>query len=606
MNQPYFESDMAIQKQTPQFANGIRWRLGDILPAHSGKLFTSITEQLEAMLVGFESARSELKDGISPARFLELLQDYEQIIRVRSRLGGYAYLYFSEDTRLQDARIFKARIEEVDTDAANRTLFFDLWWKALPAEASKELADASGGFAYFLERLQKTKQYALSEPVEQAINLKDSTGRSTLLQLFHQVVDSFAYELTIREETRKYTEEELRDLFYSQDRAMRRTAYVKVMRRRWESRDVLGEIYQALVRDWRNEGIKLRKYASPISIRNVGNDVPDAAVDTLLNVCVENMAVFQRFFRLKAKLLSISDFSRYDIYAPILREKEKTYTWDEATRMVLGTFESFHPEFSAMAKNLLVQSHIDAEPRAGKMGGAYCMSVTPETTPYVLLSYNGRARSVATLAHELGHAVHGQLSGRRNNTLTFEAPLPLAETASVFGELLLTDKLMTEADEQTSRSLLLSMLDDSYATIGRQSSFVLFEREAHEQISKGIGVDDLCKVYFENLRTQFGSSMALDEDFRSEWLGIPHLFQSPFYCYAYAWGNLLVLALYKQFKKEGARTFAPRYMKLLSYGGSASPERILSEAGFDVRSRAFWQSGFDELSSSVSKLESLT
>jgi oligoendopeptidase F len=274
-------------------------------------------------------------------------------------------------------------------------------------------------------------------------------------------------------------------------------------------------------------------------------------------------------------------------------------------KLVLETFNSFDQKFASMASNLIYQSHVDAEPREGKLGGAYCMSITPGITPYVLLSYTGTPRSVATLAHELGHAIHDQLSAKRNNHLTFEAPLPLAETASVFGEQLLTDRMLLEADETTRKSLLVDMMNDSYATIIRQAFFVMFELEAHESIANGANTDGLENKYLENLRSQFGDSMEIPGEFGYEWLSIPHIYQTPFYCYAYAWGNLLVLSLYRQFKKEGAKSFVPRYMNLLAYGGSESPERILSESGFDIRSEKFWQSGFDELSSTVSELERL-
>jgi len=222
-----------------------------------------------------------------------------------------------------------------------------------------------------------------------------------------------------------------------------------------------------------------------------------------------------------------------------------------------------------------------------------------------LISYTGNPRSVATLAHELGHSVHAQLSGAVNNQLTFEAPLPLAETASVFGELLLTDRLLAESNDATRKSLLLEMINDAYGTILRQSFFVLFEREAHDAIPAGMNIDEISDLYLKNLKTQFGDSLKVPEEFRNEWLLIPHIFQTPFYCYSYAWGNLLVMALYKQYREEGAKSFAPRYMKILSYGGSEAPERILNEAGFDIHSRAFWQSGFDELERSLRELEGL-
>ena len=586
--------------------NKRRWNLGDVLPARSGRLFqVEVVERLESMLVEFERIRHELSDGITLNRFLTILHEYEEILRLRSRLGSYAYLFFSEDTGSQEARSFKSRVEEIDADASNRTLFFELWWKSLSEEKSDELVSKSGPYEYFLTRLIQTKPYTLSEPVEQAINLKDVTGRTTLLQIYHQIRDSFTYDLKIGEKTETLTEERLRDLFHSPSRNERIVSYKSMLGKFQASSDVLGEIYKALARDWRNEGIKLRKYKSPISIRNVSNDVPDEAVDALLDSCKENAVLFQRFFKAKSNLLQLPDYSRFDIYAPMPDVQERTYSWEEGLKLVFSTFEAFDGDFAALAKNVYEKNHFDWNVRGGKLGGAYCMSITPELTPYILLSYTGKPRSVATLAHELGHAIHAQLSGRRNNHLTFEAPLPLAETASVFGELLLTEKLLENSTKEQKRSLLLEMVNDAYATILRQSYFVLFERDAHRLSTEGATVNELSDLYLSNLKSQFADSAIVQEEFRYEWLSIPHIYQSPFYCYAYAWGNLLVLALYKQFRMEGIRSFAPRYLKLLSYGGSESPEKILNEAGFDIRARSFWQSGFDELKRIIDDLEQL-
>ena len=305
------------------------------------------------------------------------------------------------------------------------TLFFELWWKSLDARKSEELISKSGSYSYYLRRLIQTKPYTLSEQVEQAINLKDVTGRNALLQIYHQIRDTFTYDIPLETGTKKLPEEQVRDLFYSTKASDRKAAYQGMLARFEQNRDVLGEIYKMLVRDWRNEGIKLRKYASPISIRNIANDVPNEAVNAVLSICKANAPLFQRFFRLKAKVLGLKDFSRTDVYAPLPVGTEKKYSWNDGTKLVLDTFESFDLRFASMASNLFSQAHIDAEPREGKIGGAYCMSVTPEITPYVLLSYTGTPRSVATLAHELGHAIHDQFSAQRNNQLTFEAPLPL-------------------------------------------------------------------------------------------------------------------------------------------------------------------------------------
>ncbi|MCD6290540.1 MAG: oligoendopeptidase F, partial [Anaerolineae bacterium] len=225
-------------------------------------------------------------------------------------------------------------------------------------------------------------------------------------------------------------------------------------------------------------------------------------------------------------------------------------------------------------------------------------------TPYVLLNYTGKARDVAIMAHELGHAIHSSLAGH-HSVLTFHPSLPLAETASVFGEMLLTDRLLQEEkDAAVRRDLLAAALDDAYATVMRQAYFALFEREAHDLVGQGRTTDELCERYLDNLREQFGDAVEISDEFRWEWVSIPHIYHTPFYVYAYSFGQLLVLALYQRYKEEGD-AFKPAYIKILSYGGSESPQRVLSEAGIDITSSAFWQGGFDVISSMIDELEAM-
>jgi oligoendopeptidase F len=364
-------------------------------------------------------------------------------------------------------------------------------------------------------------------------------------------------------------------------------------------------MYQTRLRDWHNENIDMRKFNKPIAARNLSNDIPDEAVDALLDVARKNVNIFQRYFRLKAKYIGIPSgkLRRYDIYAPVARAK-KTYTFDEAVKMVLDAFNAFEPKVADLAKRVFDESHIDSEIRKGKAGGAFCWSVVPEMTPWVLVNYQGTGREVATLAHELGHAIHAMLASH-HNTFTFHSSLPLAETASTFAEMVLIDKLLTEEkDESVRRDILFKQMDDAYATIMRQSFFALFEKQAHEMVQKNASADDLAAAYLENLKEQFGDALELSDEFKWEWVGIPHIYHTPFYVYAYAFGQLLVLSLYQQFKAEG-ESFKPKYLKILSAGGSEAPEKILSQAGINIRDPKFWQGGFDVLEKLVSELEKL-
>jgi oligoendopeptidase F len=402
---------------------------------------------------------------------------------------------------------------------------------------------------------------------------------------------------------KEMTASELFSYRYSTDPKVRAESYQAQFKVYSHDGPILGQMYQTRVRDWHNENVNLRKFKSPIAVRNLSNDVPDEAVDALLDVAKKNVGIFQRYFKMKAKYIGMKKIRRYDIYAPLARSK-KTYTWDEAVNMVLDSFQAFEPKIAELAKRVFDQNRIDSEIRKGKNGGAFCWGYLPEETPYVLINYQGTGREVATLAHELGHAIHAMLASH-HSTFTFHSSLPLAETASTFAEMVLIDKLLAEEkDESVRRDILFKQMDDSYATIMRQSYFAIFEKEAHDLVMKNASVDDLCKAYLDSLKQHFGDSLELSDEFKWEWVGIPHIYHTPFYVYAYAFGQLLVLALYQQFKAEG-ESFKPKYLKILSAGGSESPEKILKEAGINIRDPKFWQGGFDVLEKLVSELEKL-
>jgi oligoendopeptidase F len=291
------------------------------------------------------------------------------------------------------------------------------------------------------------------------------------------------------------------------------------------------------------------------------------------------------------------------VYAPVAKS-DKQYPFDQAVHTVLDSFYQFAPRVSELARQVFSENHVDSEVRKGKRGGAFCASTIPALTPWVLLNYQGRSEDIATMAHELGHAIHSMLASS-HSVYTFHSSLPLAETASTFGEMMLVDRLLAEeSDPAVRRDMLFKQMDDSYATIGRQAFFALFERQAHDLTANGASVDELAAAYMENLKTQFGDSVEISDEFRWEWVSIPHIYQVPFYVYAYTFGQLLVLALYQQFKREG-ESFKPRYLKILSTGGSQAPVKILADAGIDIYQDSFWQGGFDVLANLVKQLEEL-
>jgi len=579
------------------------WSLDALYPSHDGPEIQAAFKELEAQTAEFEKKRSQLSAKTSQSELRSIIQALESIYRIGYRVASYAELWFSADTQNQSALGMVMRTEQLISEINNRTLFFSLWWKDLPDETAKPLMEGIGDYRYWLEEMRHFKPHTLSEPEEKIINTKNVTGVSALNTLYEALTNRYVFKVEVEGEVKELTRGELMSLVRTPDPDLRARAYQELYRVYGDDAPILGQMYQTIVRDWRNEEVTLRKHKTPLSARNLANDLPDEVIETLLETCRLNTGVFERFFKLKAKLLGMDKLRRYDIYAPVAKA-EKPYSYEKAAAKVLESFSKFDPRFAQLAERVFAEDHLDSEVRKGKTGGAFCSTVNPDITPWVLLNYQGKADDVATMAHELGHAIHSMLA-EQHSLFTQHANLPLAETASTFGEMMLVDQLLAEeSDSSVRRDLLFRQVDDAYATIQRQAFFAMFEKKAHQMVIDGASVDEISEAYMENLKTQFGDAVEVAEEFKYEWVSIPHIYQVPFYVYAYAFGQLLVLALYKRFKAEG-EAFKPRYIRLLSAGGSEAPMNLLDEAGVDVRQAAFWQGGFDVLSEMVDKLEKL-
>ncbi|TAK12668.1 MAG: M3 family oligoendopeptidase [Anaerolineae bacterium] len=580
-----------------------RWDLKDLYPGPATPELEAGFKELEARVAKFEGLREKLSADMDFEEFMDALEHQEASQRIANRIQQYAGLYFSEDTQNQTAQTMQAKVDQFMATMENRTLFFSLWWKSLDDKAAERLAKDSGEFKYFLHQIRTLKPYTLTEPEEKILNIKNVTGRSALQTLYSMITDRYVFRVTVDGEVKELTRGQLMSLVQGPNPDIRAAAYQELYKVYGNDGPILGQMYQTLVRDYHNENLDLRGFQSPIAVRNLGNDIPDDVVETLLNVAQKNAGVFQRFFKLKAKWLKVKKLRRYDIYAPV-SASDKKYDWTEAVQMTMDSFKGFAPKVEELARRVFDENHIDSEVRKGKRGGAFCSSGDPAVTPFVLVNYDGTARDVSTLAHELGHAIHAMLA-EHHNVFTFHSTLPLAETASTFAEMVLVDYMLShETDESVKRDILFAQVDDNYATIMRQIFFAIFERSAHQKVQEGASVDELSAAYMENLKTQFGDSLEIGEEFKWEWVSIPHIFYYPFYVYAYAFGQLLVLALYQQFKKEG-QSFVPRFLEVLSSGGSKPPVEILDAAGIDIRKAEFWQGGFDVLAGMVAELEAL-
>ena len=580
------------------------WSLADLYTGFDDPRYEATFDEIRKGAEDFQAYREQLSPEISEDLFMSIITMYEHFYRLMTRLNGFAQLAFASDTQDQKAQAEVARVDQFQAEISNQTLFFNLWWKSLDDENAERLLAATGDYHYWLVTLRNFKDFTLSEPEEKVINIKDVTGVNALNMLYDSITNRYAFKIEMDGEEKELTRGELTALVREPDPDIRAKAYQTLFDVYEGDAPILGQIYQTIVRDWRNENMNLRGFDSPISVRNLVNDIPDEIVETLLDVTRQNTEHFHRFFRLKAERIGMDKLRRYDIYAPV-EKADKKYDFSDAAEIVMESFLEFEPRFADMAKQIFDRGHVDSEIRKGKMSGAFCATITPDLTPWVLLNYQGRPDDVATMAHELGHGIHS-LMAQEHTAFTQHACLPLAETASTFGEMMLVDKLLAhETNEAVRRDLLFRQMDDAFATILRQNYFSMFEKTAHEMIAKGAQVNDLAEAYIENLHDQFGDSVDIPEEFRWEWVMIPHFYGVPFYVYAYAFGQLLVLALYKQYQVEGD-AFKPRYLQILEAGGSIAPVKLLQNAGIDVTTADFWQGGYDMIGDMVSALEKLT
>lgn len=586
-----------------QTVSPTRWSLADLLAdPYEASLEVALAE-LEAKVAAFEIARERLTPDIAQADFLELMRLNEEMAALSNRIGAYAQLWFYSDTKDQAALNLRDRVDKALTDMENRTLFFGLWLKDISDEAFERLTPEGSEFRYYADTARRFKPYALGEAEEQIVNLKDTDGIEALIGIYDMITNAFEFTLEIDGETKTLTRDELNAYYRHSSPELRAAAFRELYRVYAQNAPVLAQVYNHRVRDWQSEMVTLRKFKSPIAARNFMNDIPDDVVEILLDVCRRNAGVYQRYFRLKAQWLGVDRLRRYDIYAP-LSKSDKTYDFGYAIDLVMETFDGFSPLVGALARRVFETNHIDAQVRPGKRGGAFCYTVLPQLAPWVHVNYAGKASDIATLAHELGHAIHNQLAAD-HSILTYHPSLPLAETASVFSEMMLTDRLLREEpDPAVRRDLLAAAVDDAYATVHRQAYISIFERRAHDMINSGASVDEVRAFCMANQHEQFGDSLDVSDEFQWEWITIPHSYHTPFYTYAYSFGQLLVLSLYQQYRVEG-EAFIPRYLKLLSYGGSEEPMKVLREAGIEPASPEFWQGGYNVISAMIDELEGL-
>lgn len=580
-------------------ARGVRWDLGEL---YDGPADPAIDRDLSAARVSAAAFVTTWRGRLAAMTASDLrraLGEYEQLQELAQRPGFYAALLTAADTQDSGALALEQRTAEAHTELRAQLVFFELELLALDDATAHALVadDVLAPYVHFLTQLRRFKPHVLSEPEERALARKDLSGRTAFVQLYDELAGSLHFRIGDDE----LTEGEVLALLHHPDRERRRQALTALLAPYAEERLPLTAILNALLLDHRVD-CEMRGHADVTNPTHLANEIAPEVVATMMDAVERHTPVIQRFLRLKAKLLGVPRLGIADVYAP-LDAASPSVPWSEGQAIVLEAFARFDPQLATLASELLERAHVDAEVRPRKRAGAFCAALGPSQTPYVLSTYTETGRDVATLAHELGHAVHYSLA-RGQTFLHYEPPLVLAETASVFAEMLVTDHLLaTTTDPNARRRLLVETLDEMYGTVFRQHALTRFEMAAHAaRRAHRLDHDELCDLWMAEQARLLGDSVEIDPVYRTGWSYIPHFIHSRFYCYSYAFGELLTLALFQRYKDEGA-AFVPAYLELLKAGGSAAPGELATRLGFDLTSAAFWDRGCAAITRMVDELE---
>ena len=539
---------------------------------------------------------------LTPEQTLAMLQEYEAIYELVAKVGSYAYLFWSANTTDPARGALMQRATERESRLSQELVFVDLEWANAPDDVAQKLIESPvlAHYRHYLEKARLYRPHVLSEPEERILSEKSVTGRSAWERYFGETLSRSTFEL----DGEKLPREKVLSKLHEPDRELRKRASASVTAGLRDMSHTTTFVFNNLLADKASDD-RLRHYESWISARNLSNEVDGPMVEALVQAVTGRYDIVARYYRLKRRLLGLDELFEYDRYAP-LPAAQHFYTWDESRGIVLDAYRAFHPRMAEIAGWFFEKHWIDAAIRPGKIGGAYSAGTVPSVHPYVLANYEGNPRDVMTIAHELGHGVHQTLS-RKQGMLLMHTPLTMAETASVFGEMLVFQDLMRrESDPQVRLSMLTSKLEDSFATVFRQISMNRFEDAIHgaRRTEGELTTERFNELWMETQRAMFVNSVSLTDDYGLWWSYIPHFINSPGYVYAYAFGELLVLSLYARYQQVGVE-FPDKYLEMLSAGGSDWPYEIVRPLGVDLKDLNFWQDGLQILDNMVSEAEQL-
>jgi oligoendopeptidase F len=583
-------------------AQGVHWDLTPLIadPAEARARIEAALERARAFEARYRGTLAEI-DGPTLAAALAELAEIENEI---SRVASYAGLREAVDVTSDANRDLSAFVDRKLVEAGNALRFFELEWLALPEERATELASAPEVSAdrHHLIASRRFAPYTRSEPEERMLAERSPAAVAAWQTLFGRVTSTLETEFDAGEGPQPHTIDRLLAHVRDSRRDLRRSALEALYEALEPHTDVLAHCYDTLVGD-RLAIDRVRGYAHPMEPTHLRNELDGEVVERMLEAVEAHYHLAHRWFRVKARLLGLERLELHDQYAPI--GQARSVAFDEARGMIDVSFRRFSPEIAEIAGAFFAERRIDAEPRAGKRGGAFCSSVAQDASPYILANYTDRMNDVMTLAHELGHGMHFTLASREQTALSYHTGVALAEVPSTFAELLTFDHLVAEeTDPDTVLALLAERIEGSFATIFRQTVLSRYEQRAYLLRDEGstLTTDRLSEIWFAENGKYYGQTVGLPDRYRLGWSYIPHFISTRFYTYAYVFAHLTALSLYARYREEGA-DFVPRYLAFLSAGGSAPPAELLAPIGVNLRDPDVWGPGFAEMERMIVEAE---
>lgn len=595
----------AAELATPQ----VRWDLSALFSGIDDPKIDHTWDRCMKRAEAFEAAyRGKIESpGLTAKALADALIELEDIAKESMKPANFANLLFACDAASPAVGAFMQKQMEKSSDLSVKVMFFELELQAVNQEVIDRLLDDPllANYRHYIQQARAYSPYRLSEKEEIVLEQTANTGSRAWVRLFEELTANHVFKFNNPEsgEVEEMTLPEVTALLREPNRQVRKAAGDALTAGLEQLQRVIVFTFNNLVQDKAVED-KIRGFKYPEQSRHLSNELDKETVDLVIRLCRQNYGLVERFYKVKKDVLGLPELTHIDRYAPLFESEEKV-DWESAKKIVLDAFGAFSPEVEARAREFFDSNWIDAEPRKGKQGGAFCSYNTPDTHPVVFQTYLNKQDDVMTLAHELGHGVHASLS-RAQTYLNFHGTLPLAELASTFGEMLVFESLVRDAALKDKLALYADKIEGVFATVFRQAAMFSFEKRMHEERrDEGeLTPQQFGDIWQEEIQAMFGDSVKLGEQHRSWWCYVSHFVAVPFYVYAYSFGELLVLSLYQMAKAEGPG-FADKYVTLLRAGGSQSPTDLMKSVGIDLKSEAFWQGGFAAMEKLVAEFERL-